>query len=197
MSWVYLAGVVLMLVRLGVSLIGAQRICRSTVPVDSPEILQLFDNLVRELGLRAAPALVWSRHTVAPAVIGIIRPTILLPFSLATALSPDELASILAHELAHIRRHDLWVNLFQRFAEARLFFHPAVWLAAASVPSGSIAVMTSPPRVWARSHAELLSGSRMSVPRALAEHRSLWRPPGIGRRNYAGAWLDCSDSKRN
>jgi beta-lactamase regulating signal transducer with metallopeptidase domain len=126
-SWAYLAGVVLMLVRLGTSLIGAQRLCQSTVPVDSPEILQLFDKLVRDLGLRAAPTLVWSRHIVAPAVIGIIRPTILLPFSLATALGPDELASILAHELAHIRRHDLWVNLFQRFAESVLFFHPAVW----------------------------------------------------------------------
>jgi beta-lactamase regulating signal transducer with metallopeptidase domain len=126
-SWAYLAGVVLMLARLGVSLSGAQQICRNTIPVESPEVLLLFDKLVRELGLRTAPVLAWSSHIVAPTVIGIIRPAILLPFSLATALRPDELTSILAHELAHIRRYDLWVNLFQRFAEALLFFHPAVW----------------------------------------------------------------------
>ena len=125
--WVYLAGVLLMLARLGVSLYGAHRISRDTIPVESSVILGLLDSLVRELGIRAAPTLAWSRHIVAPAVIGIIRPTILLPFSLATALSSDELSSILAHELAHIRRNDLWFNLFQRFAEAILFFHPAVW----------------------------------------------------------------------
>jgi beta-lactamase regulating signal transducer with metallopeptidase domain len=34
---------------------------------------------------------------------------------------------MIAHELAHIRRHDLWINLFQRAIETLLFYHPAVW----------------------------------------------------------------------
>ena len=34
---------------------------------------------------------------------------------------------MIAHELAHVRRRDLWVNLFQRLTETLLFYHPAVW----------------------------------------------------------------------
>ena len=34
----------------------------------------------------------------------------------------------MAHELAHVRRWDHWVNVVQRIIEAFLFFHPAVWL---------------------------------------------------------------------
>ncbi len=56
-----------------------------------------------------------------------MEPAILLPAALASGLSPDQLQAILAHELAHIRRFDLMVNLLQRLAEAVLFFHPAVW----------------------------------------------------------------------
>ena len=52
---------------------------------------------------------------------------ILLPVSLITCLSADELEMILAHELAHVRRWDMWVNLAQRVAEAVLFFNPALW----------------------------------------------------------------------
>ena len=52
---------------------------------------------------------------------------ILLPTSWLTELPPDMLESIIAHELAHIRRGDLWVNLLQRVIEVLLFYHPAVW----------------------------------------------------------------------
>ena len=45
-----------------------------------------------------------------------------------TGLPPDDLAAILRHELAHIRRYDLWMNLLQRVIESLLFFHPVVWL---------------------------------------------------------------------
>src|SRR6185503_15076609 len=42
-------------------------------------------------------------------------------------LSPDQLLAILAHELAHIRRHDFLVNGIQRAVECVLFYHPGVW----------------------------------------------------------------------
>jgi hypothetical protein len=52
---------------------------------------------------------------------------LLLPFALATGLSLEQLAAVLTHELAHLRRYDPLVNLVQRLVEAALFFHPAVW----------------------------------------------------------------------
>ncbi len=72
--------------------------------------------------------LVESLLVETPTVIGWLRPVILLPLNLVTSLSPAELDAILAHELAHIRRHDYIVNLLQAFTETVLFYHPAVWM---------------------------------------------------------------------
>ena len=52
---------------------------------------------------------------------------ILLPASALAGLTPHQLEAILAHELAHIRRHDYLVNLLQTLVETLLFYHPAVW----------------------------------------------------------------------
>jgi beta-lactamase regulating signal transducer with metallopeptidase domain len=62
-----------------------------------------------------------------PMVIGLWRPLILVPAVAMTGLSPAQLEAILAHELAHIRRHDYLVNLLQSLVETLLFYHPAVW----------------------------------------------------------------------
>ena len=42
-------------------------------------------------------------------------------------MPPQLLEAVIAHELAHLRRCDLWVNLLQRLVESVLFYHPAVW----------------------------------------------------------------------
>ena len=68
-----------------------------------------------------------SRLVDAPGVIGSLRPVILLPVAVLANLTPAQIESILAHELAHIRRRDYAVNLLQTVGEALLFFHPAVW----------------------------------------------------------------------
>ncbi len=52
---------------------------------------------------------------------------VLLPVAIVTQMPPEMLEAIVAHELAHIRRYDLWVNLAQRVVETLLFYHPAVW----------------------------------------------------------------------
>src|SRR5205085_4811162 len=51
----------------------------------------------------------------------------LLPVAALANLSPAQAQAILAHELAHIRRHDFVVNLLQTIAETVLFYHPAIW----------------------------------------------------------------------
>jgi beta-lactamase regulating signal transducer with metallopeptidase domain len=62
-----------------------------------------------------------------PTVIGWLRPVILVPVRALTGLAPQQLEALLAHELAHIRRHDYLVNLLQTIVETLLFYHPAVW----------------------------------------------------------------------
>jgi hypothetical protein len=62
-----------------------------------------------------------------PIVVGYVRPIILLPVSLVTDIPTCQLEAILAHELAHVRRHDFVVNLLQTLVETVFFYHPAVW----------------------------------------------------------------------
>ena len=60
-------------------------------------------------------------------VIGWLRPVVLVPAGLLAGLTPHQLEAVLAHELAHIRRHDYLVNLLQNIVETFFFYHPAVW----------------------------------------------------------------------
>lgn len=83
--------------------------------------------LGRAIGVRRAVRLLESAAVEVPTVIGFARPAILLPASMLTGLTPAQIEMILAHELAHIRRHDFLVNLLQTAVETLLFYHPAVW----------------------------------------------------------------------
>ena len=62
-----------------------------------------------------------------PTVVGFLRPLILVPVSALSGLTPAQLEAVLAHELAHIQRHDYLVNLLQSAVETLLFYHPVVW----------------------------------------------------------------------
>jgi hypothetical protein len=123
----YLAGVAFLLARLLFGLYGGRRLRNQSELVADPSLLALLRRHSGSLGLRCAPPLAYCRRVAVPTVVGILRPVILLPLYVASGLTEHELGVILTHELAHIRRYDHLVNLFQRFAEAFLFFHPAVW----------------------------------------------------------------------
>jgi len=124
----YLLGVGLMLVRLLLALRGGMRLRGEATPLTDTEIIEPLARQARRIGLRFIPAAARCARVAAPTVVGVLRPTILLPVSLATGLSSEQIEAILAHELAHIRRWDHLVNLLQRIIEALLFFHPAIWL---------------------------------------------------------------------
>ncbi len=129
----YLCGVAVMILRLGVALWGGHRLQRSATPVRDADLLSLIQQQARRVGMKAAPAIAYCGRIAAPVVIGVLKPAILLPASLATGLGPDQVLAIVTHELAHIRRLDLLVNLLQRLIEAVLFFHPAVWYVSRNV----------------------------------------------------------------
>lgn len=123
----YLLGVVAMLLRVIVALHGGRRLRRESSPVLDATILTGVKQQARRLGLKAVPVVAWCASVSVPIVVGILRPMVLLPATLTTGLSPRQLQALITHELAHIRRYDLLVNLLQRVAESLLFFHPAVW----------------------------------------------------------------------
>ncbi len=86
-----------------------------------------FERLRPLLSIASRVRLLESTRVAVPSVVGWLRPVILVPASLATGLAADEIRGLLAHELAHIRRHDYVVNFLQCFFESVLFFHPVTW----------------------------------------------------------------------
>ena len=123
----YCIGVLVMLGRMGIGGWHAQRLSKSATPLEAGPVVDALNRLQCQWGLRIRPLLKQTERVVVPKVVGLLRPTILLPLTAATGLTAEELEMILAHELAHVRRYDMWVNLLQRLAEAVLFLNPAIW----------------------------------------------------------------------
>jgi uncharacterized protein (TIGR03435 family) len=76
------------------------------------------------------PAGVAVRSTpgvMEPGVVGLWRPVILVPSGIEDDLTPQQLASVLTHELCHIRRRDNGTACVHMIAEAVFWFHPLVW----------------------------------------------------------------------
>lgn len=127
MVWLWLAGLGVMLGRLFWSVHGAQRMGRLAEPCQSEHVLQLVRSLSRSLGIGRRVAVRMHPDLQVPAVVGMLRPIILLPAASITGLTTQQLEAVLLHELAHIRRHDLVVQFGQMLVEAVLFFNPVVW----------------------------------------------------------------------
>ncbi|MDB6018358.1 MAG: TonB domain/peptidase domain protein [Pedosphaera sp.] len=121
------AGVLALSGKLLVGWLAVHRL-RQTATTALDEVWQQRLHLLAErLRVSRPVRLLQSALVEVPTVIGWLRPVILLPASCLVGLSPTQLESILAHELAHIRRHDYLVNLLQSAVETLLFYHPAVW----------------------------------------------------------------------
>jgi bla regulator protein blaR1 len=124
---VWIAGVSMLSLRLLTGWIWVQRLrTRGNAPA-AGDWQRMATRLSRRLHIRRAITLLESTLVDVPTVIGWLKPVVLLPASALGALSPQQLEAILAHELAHIRRHDYLVNLLQTLVETLLFYHPAVW----------------------------------------------------------------------
>jgi beta-lactamase regulating signal transducer with metallopeptidase domain len=124
---VYLFGVTCILVRLLVATYGGIRLRYRATPLASDKLLELCRRRARQLGLRYIPRIAFSPSTDVPALFGFFCPLILLPATLITGIPAAQFDALITHELAHVRRHDMLINLLQRTIEAVLFFHPAVW----------------------------------------------------------------------
>ncbi len=124
---VWSLGVGAMLLRLLAGLSWLQRAHRNArLPV--PEIWQSrLRMLSSRMGLGDRARLLLSDDGDGPFSAGVFRPVVIVPAALLARMPVELLEALLAHELAHIRRHDYLVNLLQTLVESLLFYHPAVW----------------------------------------------------------------------
>jgi ankyrin repeat protein/beta-lactamase regulating signal transducer with metallopeptidase domain/Tol biopolymer transport system component len=122
----WMGGVLMLSVRLLLGFLGVYRWRRQVEPL--PEGLEArIVRLSERLGLPGFARVFASHRAREVVALGYLRPMVLLPATLVTQMPPEMLEAVIAHELAHIRRLDLWVNLAQRVVETLLFYHPAVW----------------------------------------------------------------------
>jgi beta-lactamase regulating signal transducer with metallopeptidase domain len=103
------------------------RLQRVGIAPVSDDVLSAMQRVAARLGIRNSVRVAQSTLARVPVVVGYTRPMILLPVSLLTNLPMPQLEAILAHELAHVRRHDFLVNVLQALVETVFFYHPAVW----------------------------------------------------------------------
>ena len=130
-AWVAGAGLLalLLLARL---LLARHAVSRQTRPVPD-RVRRILSRAARETGLRRQPGariVTEGSRLPAPALIGIVRPVVLLPEA-AVAWPEDVLRSVLVHECVHVRRRDPLLALAAAAARAAWFFHPLAWLAGA------------------------------------------------------------------
>jgi beta-lactamase regulating signal transducer with metallopeptidase domain len=97
---------------------------------ESPPRLRIaLDQCRVQMGVKRAVPIRVSSNATSPAVCGLFRPSILIPKGLVPRLQPHDLQAVLLHELAHIKRGDLWVNLTQTLLQVIYFYNPFLWLA--------------------------------------------------------------------
>ena len=129
---------------------------------------QLLGRLGTRIGITQRVELLVSGRVFAPTVVGWLRPLVLMPVGALSGLPPAQLEALLAHELAHIRRHDYLVNILQSVAEALLFYHPAVWWVSGQIRAER--------EFCCDDVAVAITGDAVTYARALTEVASVPRP---------------------
>lgn len=97
----------------------------------------LLARMARELAALRRDAKLWSTaydypvfvsdRVTVPIATGFTRPTTIFPEPLIEELSGDALETIIIHEVAHLRRYDVWTSTAARFAELTVALNPAAW----------------------------------------------------------------------
>ena len=123
----WFAGVALLSLRFAGGYILLEQKGRQQSTAAAANVLTLCREVQQRLGIHRAIRYLECGWLQVPAVIGFMRPMILLPVAALAGLTEAQLRAVIAHELAHVRRWDFLVNLFQILAETLLFYHPAIW----------------------------------------------------------------------
>lgn len=120
LAGVWLAGALGLLLWHGTGYLLARRRLRAG-SWEEPEDQVLMASLWK--GEHGAPEVLRTEDTAAPLSLGLFRPLVFLP----AGLGEEETAMVLSHELAHVRRRDLWYKFLLLLVNAAHWFNPLVW----------------------------------------------------------------------
>lgn len=126
---IWLCGVVAVLARLLLGSLAARRLAQSASEVRGEEWLSVLESLKNQLGLRARVSLKVVNQPVPPMTWGLFRHVVLLPAS-ALEWTLERKHLVLAHELAHVKRHDGVIQILVQAVCSLYWFNPVTWYAA-------------------------------------------------------------------
>ncbi|MBS0264600.1 MAG: trypsin-like peptidase domain-containing protein [Planctomycetes bacterium] len=178
----WLCGVAVLSLRLLCAWHWIYRLSHSSVQAVPEPLRERLAALAGALSISRPVRLVESVLVEVPTVIGWLRPLILLPSSALVGLTASQLEALLAHELAHISRHDFLVNLWQTVVETLLFYHPAVWWLSQRIRSER--------ELCCDDLAVAICSNRVAYARALADMESLRATPRLSVAANGGSLQD-------
>ncbi len=126
---VWLIGALVLAVYVCASNFNLRRIVKKACPLTDRKILDLLEKCKSQMGIRTILRVVVTDRVRGPALFGFVRPRLLLPRGMTEALSLEELRCIFLHELAHLKRHDIFVSYLVSLLQILHWFNPLVWLA--------------------------------------------------------------------
>jgi bla regulator protein BlaR1 len=129
--WLWLLGAAMLAGRVLISTLSLARATAHAKPVVDPVVLERLRRCGEAMRIRRLPLLVETPAVSTPALHGLIRSRVLLPPGFTTAFSAEEQRFVFLHELAHVRRHDLWLNWLIATLQILHWFNPLVWFAFA------------------------------------------------------------------
>jgi beta-lactamase regulating signal transducer with metallopeptidase domain len=143
--------------------------------------------LAAHLRLKRVPEVRVSPGVDTPLVTGLLRPVVLLPADRFEVLTDREQQMAICHELAHVKRADLWLGCVPALAERLFFFHPLVRLAAREYALSREAACDSAVmdtlEVAPQDYGRLLLALGVSRPRTgLTAAGAAWSFPNLKRR---------------
>lgn len=124
---VWTFGVILMTLRLWMGLRWVDQHVRLGQQQSDVFLQGKLNKLAARVGIHRHISLGLSNQISSPVTAGWWRPIVIVPTALVSGMPPDLLEALLAHEVAHIKRMDYLLNLFQSAIEIVLFYHPAIW----------------------------------------------------------------------
>lgn len=125
--WVWAAGAVIAILQLAVEAVALARLAAAAPRLSDQRVTCLVDRVARALHVERPIRLLQSPRGAVPVTWGIRRPTVMLPIS-AAGWSDDRAHAVIAHELAHVRRHDWIVHVLAELGCRVLWFHPLFWV---------------------------------------------------------------------
>jgi len=125
----WLAGAVVIGAYLLMSNFALWRIVKRDRPLVNQEMLELFEECKAQMGIQSLVVVVPSDRIKSPALFGFVRPRLLLPSEMLEKASHEEMRYVFLHELAHLKRCDIYLGWLSSLLQVLHWFNPLVWFA--------------------------------------------------------------------